>query len=72
MRRFHIGHGPSLYAPAGEEREYLLCESCHRLRAVDPSEFDDVRALIRQTLGFSAHFTHFPIVGLCPTCEGGA
>jgi Fur family ferric uptake transcriptional regulator len=69
VRHFHLGHGPSLYAPAGEEREYLLCESCHKLRAVDPSELDGVRELIRKESGFRARFTHFPIVGICPVCE---
>ncbi len=69
VRHFHLGHGPSLYAPAGEEREYLLCESCHGLCAVEPSELDGVRSLIRAELGFQARFTHFPIVGLCRNCE---
>ncbi len=72
VRHFHLGHGPGLYAPAGEEKEYLLCESCHELRAVDPSELDGARTLIQEELGFRARFTHFPIVGLCPACEGSA
>lgn len=74
VRHFHLGHGPGRYAPAGEEREYLVCESCHVLRAVEPTELDEVRDLIHDRLGFQARFTHFPIVGLCPDCsstEGG-
>ena len=69
VRHFHLGHGPGLYAPAGEEHEYLLCESCRRLSVVEPSELDEVRALIHERLGFRARFTHFPIVGLCPACD---
>ena len=69
VRHFHLGHGPGRYAPAGEEREYLVCESCHDLRSVEPTELDEVRGLIRDQLGFQARFTHFPIVGLCPTCQ---
>jgi len=68
IRHFHLGHGPGLYAPAGEEREYLVCESCHRLQSVEPTELDGVRDLIQEQLGFRARFTHFPIVGLCPKC----
>jgi len=72
VRHFHLGHGPGLYAPAGEEREYLVCESCHALQAVEPNELDEVRDVIRKGFGFSARFTHFPIVGLCPACREGA
>lgn len=72
VRHFHLGHGPGLYAPAGETREYLVCESCHALQAVEPNELDEVRDVIRKGFGFSARFTHFPIVGLCPACREGA
>jgi len=68
VRHFHLGHGPGLYAPAGEEREYLLCERCQGFQAVEPAELDRVRDVIREDLGFRARFTHFPIVGLCPGC----
>lgn len=71
VRHFHLGHGPGLYAPAGEEHEYLLCESCRTLRVVEPSELEEVRELIHARLGFRARFTHFPIVGLCPECASG-
>ena len=71
VRHFHLGHGPGLYAPAGDEREYLLCESCQSLSSVDPSKLDAVRDLIREQHGFHARFTHFPIVGLCSACAGG-
>lgn len=68
VRHFHLGHGAGRYAPAGEEREYLLCESCQRLKGVKPSDLDGIRALIRQQHGFHARFSHFPIAGLCPEC----
>jgi Fur family ferric uptake transcriptional regulator len=69
IRHFHLGHGPGLYALAGEEREYLVCERCHDLRAVDPAELDDVRELVDDTFGFRASFRHFPIVGVCTRCR---
>jgi Fur family transcriptional regulator, ferric uptake regulator len=71
VRHLHLGHGPGLYAPAGHEREYLLCESCGETRAVDPAELDGVRELIAQRFGHQASFRHFPIVGLCEHCREG-
>ncbi len=68
VRHVHLGHGPGLYALAGPAREYLVCESCDAVRAVDPSELDSVRAAIGETFGYRARFGHFPIVGLCPDC----
>jgi hypothetical protein len=29
-----------------------------------------VRAVIRERFGYRAEFSHFPILGLCPDCEG--
>jgi Fur family transcriptional regulator, ferric uptake regulator len=70
VRHVHLGHGPGLYALAGtREREFLVCESCYSLRAVEPHLLEPVRELIRRELGFAAAFTHFPIVGLCPDCD---
>jgi Fur family transcriptional regulator, ferric uptake regulator len=68
-RHVHLGHGPGLYALVGEgEREYLYCERCGAARAVTPAELDDVRAVVAERFGYSARFTHFPIVGLCEDC----
>ena len=69
IRHFHLGHGPGLYAPAGTgEREYLVCDSCRTVTAVDSHEMEPVRALIEQRFGYEAHFGHFPILGLCAEC----
>jgi Fur family ferric uptake transcriptional regulator len=69
VRHVHLGHGPGLYALASEsDPEYLVCESCDRIRAVPPSLLDDVRAAIRDSVGYEARFSHFPIVGRCPDC----
>lgn len=69
IRHVHLGHGPGLYARIGlGPREYLLCDSCGRHLAVDPSELDDVRDRIRARFGYQARFGHFPIAGLCPRC----
>jgi Fur family ferric uptake transcriptional regulator len=65
----HAGHGPGRYVLAGTgEREYLACERCGGLTAVEPGDLDAVRVAIRERFGFEARFTHFPIVGLCPNC----
>ena len=69
VRHFHAGHGPGRYVLVGfGEREYLACESCGALEAVEPAALDDVRHAIREVSGFEARFSHFPIVGLCPRC----
>ncbi len=68
VRHFHLGHGPGLYARAGESREYLLCDSCGAVTAVGGDELAEVRAMIRRHFGFEARFSHFPLVGLCADC----
>jgi Fur family ferric uptake transcriptional regulator len=69
VRHCHLGHGPGLYAPAGaKEREYLVCDSCSAVLAVEPSEMDAVRTLIHERFGYEARFSHFPILGLCAEC----
>jgi Fur family ferric uptake transcriptional regulator len=69
VRHVHLGHGPGLYALVGEgEREYLYCERCGRARAASPEEFDEVREIVAERFGYTARFTHFPIVGLCADC----
>ena len=70
VRHFHLGHGPGYYVRAAAGvHEYLLCESCGALRAVDPTALDEVRSAIRREFGYEARFTHFPIAGLCPGCR---
>jgi Fur family transcriptional regulator, ferric uptake regulator len=72
VRHFHLGHGPGLYVLAGTgAREFMACEACGRVRAVDPSKLDAVRDRIRRDHGWEARFTHFPISGLCPACARG-
>ncbi len=69
VRHVHIGHGPGLYALAGEEeREYLVCERCDRVTSVGSARMEAVRAQIREDFGYHARFSHFPILGLCPRC----
>ena len=72
VRHFHLGHSPGLYVRAGDgEHEYLVCGSCNAIRSVEPEELDDLRGALQQQFGWEAHFTHDPIVGLCPACAGG-
>ena len=69
VHHVHLGHGPGLYALVGQgDQEYLYCETCGSILAVDPSELDSLRAQIRERFDFHARFTHFPIVGSCDRC----
>ena len=69
VRHCHLGHGPGLYMPTGaREREYLVCDSCNAVMAVEPSDMDAVRTLIHERFGYEARFGHFPILGLCADC----
>jgi Fur family ferric uptake transcriptional regulator len=68
VRHVHLGHAPGMYALAGPAREYLVCESCNAVRAVEERELAEVKKRIRDAFGWRAQFTHFPIVGLCPDC----
>lgn len=69
VRHVHLGHGPGLYALTRDGgREYLVCDRCDRVTAVDPSRLDPVRVLVRERFGFEPAFTHFPMVGLCAAC----
>ena len=65
----HMGHGPGRYALAGAHaQEYVSCERCGAYATVPPDALDGVRIAVREACGYSARFTHFPIVGLCPAC----
>jgi Fe2+ or Zn2+ uptake regulation protein len=68
VRHFHIGHGAGMYAPAGDARDYLACESCGALCAVDPESLAPVREYLRRRFGLTEGFSHFPIVGRCSAC----
>ena len=65
----HAGHGPGLYALArGADQEYLTCDRCGRVTTVDPSALDGVRAMLAESFGHHARFSHFPIHGVCEDC----
>ena len=69
VRHVHLGHGSGLYVRASEgPREYLLCDGCGAVTAVESGRLDDVRDLIRTRFGHEARFSHFPIAGLCADC----
>ena len=77
VRHVHIGHGPGLFALVREDDPtYLVCEGCGRLDRLPAAETAEVRGRIGAATGFEAHFTHFPILGLCGRCaaqpSGGA
>jgi Fe2+ or Zn2+ uptake regulation protein len=68
VRHMHLGHGPGLYAPGGGD-EYVACERCGRSAAVPSAALAYVRAVLRAAVGYEARFVHFPLMGLCPSCQ---
>ena len=69
VRHMHLGHGPGLYGPAAETDEYVTCERCGRSEAVAPDVLRDVRQAVRDAVGYEPRFGHFPLTGLCPSCQ---
>lgn len=68
----HIGHGPGLYAlVSDDEQAYAVCESCGRLTKIGADDIEHIRVRVRGSTGFEAHFSHFPILGVCAECAGG-
>ncbi len=73
VHHVHLGHGPGMYARGDTpQHEYLVCDECGEVRAVDPAALDPAREAIRRGLGHEAHFSHFPIAGLCERCARAA
>lgn len=69
VHHVHLGHGPGLYVLLGRgEREYLFCDRCGAVGAVTPDQLNPVREMIEDLFGYTARFTHFPIVGVCARC----
>lgn len=69
VSHLHIGHGPGLYVLSpGTDREYLVCDRCGRVTAVDPAALDAVREQVREMFGYRARFSHFPVHGYCQSC----
>jgi len=69
VRHMHLGHGPGLYGRAAETDEYVACERCGRSEAVAPDVLRDVRQAVRDAVGYEPRFGHFPLTGLCPSCQ---
>jgi Fur family transcriptional regulator, ferric uptake regulator len=73
VRHVHLGHSPGLYTLAtANETEYLYCERCAKLITVTPERLDPVRRQIKRQFGYTARFTHFPLVGVCDQCAAAA
>jgi Fur family transcriptional regulator, ferric uptake regulator len=69
VRHVHLGHGPGLYSLAGADTEFVTCERCGAYEAVEPSRLGAAKDAIERELGYRPRFTHFPIVGVCATCQ---
>lgn len=73
VRHVHMGHGAGRYALAGADAsEYVSCERCGAYVTLAPDALDGVRSAVRRACGYTARFTHFPVVGLCPACSSEA
>ena len=69
VRHLHLGHGPSLYAPAGDHHELVACERCGAAAGLAPRLTTAMRDAVRAATGFEARFSHLPLPGLCPRCH---
>jgi Fur family transcriptional regulator, ferric uptake regulator len=69
VQHVHLGHGPGLYALTGRHRGWAVCESCGSCGSLSRSAADEVRDAVERATGFEAHFSHFPIVGVCAACR---
>jgi Fur family ferric uptake transcriptional regulator len=69
VRHVHLGHGPSLYAPAADRHELVACERCGASVALAPRLAKAMRDAVRAATGFEARFSHLPLPGLCPRCH---
>ena len=73
VRHVHLGHSAGLYTLVSEDVvEYLYCERCAKVTTVAPSRLDSVRGHIHDEFGYTARFTHFALVGLCPDCTAAS
>jgi len=69
VRHVHLGHGPGLYALAGSLADgYVVCDVCGKRKPATSEQLERVRRTVRNEFGYESAFSHFPIVGLCPTC----
>jgi Fur family ferric uptake transcriptional regulator len=72
VRHFHAGHGAGRYVlVGGGEREYLACDRCGAIEEIDGCELDELREDVHARFGYEVRFTHFPMVGVCPSCADG-
>ncbi len=73
VRHVHLGpRAGALRASRAREAEYLYCERCGEVVAVDAAELDRCVARSAASSGYHARFTHFAIVGLCQRCAAEA
>jgi Fur family ferric uptake transcriptional regulator len=71
VQHVHLGHGPGLYALAGRHRGWAVCEACGACVTLAAAVTAEVQDAVERATGFDAHFSHFPIVGVCAGCRHG-
>jgi Fur family ferric uptake transcriptional regulator len=69
VRHVHLGHGAGRYTPSARPSDFLVCEGCGSVVTLDPARLNAARDAIHAATGFTAHFHHFPISGLCSGCS---
>jgi Fe2+ or Zn2+ uptake regulation protein len=72
VRHVHLGHGPGLYAPAGDRHELVACERCGACAMLPPRLAAAMREAVRGATGFEARFWHMPLPALCARCQAEA
>jgi len=68
VRHVHLGHGPGRYVLKTRTGGWTTCERCGRSTLLPTEALQQIRAVVLDTAGFDAPFSHFPIVGTCADC----
>ena len=71
VRHLHLAGAGRYELASGEARDYLLCERCGELRAVDADRLSEVRRAIADCVGWAVSFDSHPMVGRCDSCQAG-
>src|SRR5919109_3765533 len=71
VRHVHVGHGAGRYSLALNDVEFVACERCGAFEALASHRLHAAREAIERECGLVARFTHFPIVGVCSSCQSG-
>ena len=70
VRHTHItDRAPTYHSKATPDHVHLVCRGCGAVLEAQPAEFDDLRASLQATHGFTADVGHLTVFGRCASCE---